>query len=471
MKRYEYVAQQLREQIHTGQLRCGDPLPSLRSQSERLAVSKNTVIHAYQQLEAEGLIEPRARQGFFISHKSPAPAVSATPRPVRLGALALNVIRAASREDLQPLGSADPDTRFPARAQLYKIMARHARRRAYFMPAISHYQPPPGDNLLRSRLAQHISETALSCQPQELIICNGVQEGISLSLRALAQPGDIIAVESPSFYGTLQCIEALGLKVLEIPSLPGEGIDQNRLAAALKAWPIKALLLNPNINNPLGFQMSAQAQRNLMQLTAPYQLPIIEDDVFGELHYQSHRAPPLKAMDTDGRVILCSSFSKSLDSDLRLGWLIAGRYYEELNYLKYVTTLASSGLIQEACAEFMAERRFPRHLRRIRRTYKQRGELYAEDMHRYMPADVTYSQPEGAYLSWLELPPHCSGDAVYQRALAENIAITPGSLFSTGGEYSHCIRLNFSVYDGNTALRQALARVADLIREEIDQTA
>lgn len=469
MKRYEQVTQHLRQQIENSQLRPGDPLPSLRSLSEHLAVSKNTVIHAYQQLEAEGLIEPRSRLGFYVSHQQPQPELSATPRPVTLGALALNVIRAASLSDLQPLGSADPDTRFPARTQLYKTLARKARDRAHFQPAISHYLPPPGCDLLRTRLAQHISETAFSCQPQEIIICNGTQEGISLSLRAIAQPGDIIAVESPSFYGTLQCIEALGLKVLEVPTIPGEGINLPLLEKLLKAWPVKALLLNPNINNPLGFQVQRCHQEKLLALTAPYKLPIIEDDVFGELSYQNHRVPPLKSLDRDGRVILCSSFSKTLDTDLRLGWVIPGKFYEEVNYFKYVTTLASSGLIQEACAEFMAERRFARHLRRVKRTYKQRWELFAEDMNRYMPGEVIFSHPEGGYLCWLELPKDCDGDRIYQQALAEKIAITPGSLFSTEGIYRHCIRLNFSVYDGSSNIRSALIRVSELVREEIQR--
>lgn len=467
MKRYEQVTDTLRAQIENYQLRPGEPLPSLRSLSEQLAVSKNTIIHAYQRLEAEGLIEPRPRQGFFVSHSQPLPEVSASPRPVQLGALALNIIRAAARSDLHPLGSADPDTRFPARAQLYKTLAKNARHRAHQQSKISHYQPPPGSDLLRSRLAHHISESAFACKPQEIIITNGTQEGISLSLRAIASQSDIIAVESPSFYGTLQCIEALGLKVVEIPTIPGEGINLCLLEKVLKEWPIKALLLNPNINNPLGFQMHLGQQEKLMAITEPYQLPIIEDDVFGELNYQTHRHPPLKALDTSGRVVLCSSFSKSLDTDIRIGWVIPGKFYEEINYLKYVTTLASSGLTQDASAEFMAERRFARHLRRLKRTYKQRWDMLAEDMCRHIPGEVSFSHPEGGYLSWLELPAGCDGDRIYQQALNEGIAITPGSLFSTQGEYRHCIRLNFSVYDGNPDLRRALIRVSELIRQEI----
>ncbi len=468
MKRYLQVAELLRQQIQDHKLRPGDPLPSLRNQCESLKVSKNTIIHAYQLLEAEGLIEPRARSGYYVCHTPLQQTINVAPRPVKLGGLALSIISAASRMDLVPLGSADPESRFPARRQLYQTLARGARHRSEHQHNSNHYQPPPGDSLLRARLALHLSETAFDCQPQEIIICNGAQEGISLGLRAVAQQGEIIAVESPCFYGTLQCIEALGMKVLEIPSVQGEGINLKLLEDALKRWPIKALMMNPNINNPLGFQINSCRQAELMRITAPYDLPIIEDDVFGEMGYQSQRISPLKALDNSGRVVLCGSFSKTLDTDIRIGWVVPGRYYEEVNYIKYVTTIASPGLLQESCAHFMADRRYSRHLRTIKRTYKQRRDQFLNDLNRLIPREVSYSQPEGGYLCWLELPHYCNGDRIYEQALAAGIAITPGSLFSTGAEYQHCIRLNFAQYDGTSEISHALTRVSRLVEEELD---
>ncbi|MFC6671204.1 PLP-dependent aminotransferase family protein [Marinobacterium aestuariivivens] len=343
MKIYEQTAQLLREQILSQQLRPGDPLPSIRELSARLKIGRNSVIHAYMLLEDEELIEPRPRSGYFVRPRPASLPDDRTPQPrkVELGAMALDIIGAAENARLVPLGSADPDARCAARQYFYRRLSLHARQAASLDQSNSHYIAPPGHRELRRQLARRHQPFQPGLGADDIVITNGAQEAVTLALLTLARPGDIVAVESPCFYGTLQCIEALGLQALEIPGHPQHGLDLGALHQALERWPVKALLTNPSFNNPTGACMPDAAKPELLKLAAQYDLPIIEDDVFGELSHQGSRPLPVKAFDRDGRVLLCSSLSKTLDSDIRIGWMLPGRYFEQVNYLKYVTTLAS----------------------------------------------------------------------------------------------------------------------------------
>ena len=464
MKRYQQIAQSLQLQIENQQFRPGDALPSIRQLSESRQISRNTAIRAYNLLEDMGLIEPRQRRGYFV-RPQPDKHIQASlkPRSVKLGSLPLSIIHDARRPDLIPLGSANPASHFPARARFYNELARQARLEGVSSNPLCPYIATPGDAGLRQQLARRYSEY-MPIGADDIIVTSGAQEALSLALRAVALPGETVVVESPSFYGTLQCIEALGLKVLEIPSDPASGIDLRLLKQALDSWPVAAIMLNPGFNNPLGFCMPEENRKRLLEITAPHDLPIIEDDVFGELQHHGNRIPPLKAFDRDGRVILCSSLSKTLDTTVRLGWTLPGRYYEKINYLKYVTTLASNGTAQLATAEFLAGRHYERHLRTMRRTYRQRKEALLEQLNRYWPRESAIYCGEGGYLCWIQLPQERDGEALFHQARAAGISITPGSLFSTRGLYQNYIRLNYASYEETEAFPAAVEKLASLLQ-------
>ncbi|NVK43739.1 MAG: PLP-dependent aminotransferase family protein [Oceanospirillaceae bacterium] len=468
MKIYEQTAQLLREQINSRQLRPGDPLPSIRELAARLKIGRNSVIHAYMLLEDEQLIEPRPRSGYFVRSHNTVQIAEPQPQPrkVEMGALALDIIGAAENARLVPLGSADPDARCSARQFFFRRLARLARQAAESDRPNSHYVAPPGHRELRRQLARRYQPLIAGLGADDIVITNGAQEAITLALLTLARPGDIVAVESPCFYGSLHCIEALGLRALEIPSHPRDGLDLGALEQVLGRWPVKALLLNPSFSNPTGACMPDTAKPELLRLAAAYDISVIEDDVFGELGHQGNRPLPLKAFDQDGRVMLCSSLSKTLDSDIRVGWMMPGRHFDQVNYLKYVTTLASPGLLQQTTAEFLADNRYERHLRQIRRRYQQRLELLLAAL-RGWPAEAVPLVPRGGFLCWIELPAHFDGDRLYREAQQAGIGITPGSLFASDQRFRHCFRLNYSTFDDSPLYRDAIRTLGDLIREQL----
>lgn len=466
MHSYERLTQLIRQQIDRQQLRTGDRLPSIRSLSLQSGVSKNTVIRAYVALEDEGLIEPRERSGFFVRSRPPLPAPNQdfpVPRQVRLGETALRVIRAAENPQGIALGSAHPAVQFPACREFYRILGREAYRRINDGKMGSHYPDPAGFLLLRSLLAQRMSLGGRDLDAEEIVITNGAMEAISLSLRTVAGAGDIIAVEKPAYYGSLNCIEALGMKALEIPTRQGFGMDLDLLRSLLQQWPVKAILVNPTFNNPMGFSMPADQRLQLLRIAASYNLPIIEDDIFGELHFGKSREPTLKQLDRDGRVLYCNSLSKTLHSDIRLGWVVPGRYLERMAYLKYVSSMASPGIIQHAAARFLTGNQYERHLRRVRRHYREARDAIIAAIYRYWPEPLSVSQPEGGFLLWCVFPIEMDGDELYRRARNLGIDIAPGSLFSCDGSFRNCIRLNFATWQSNAAFLGALKTLGGLI--------
>lgn len=468
MKIYQTVMQHIKTQLHSGVLQPYDYLPSIRHLSQTLNVSKNSVLRAYLALEQEGLILAHARKGFSVKrHNDDDYPLPPTPQRVISGATSLDIIGSAQRQADVIFGSANPETRFKGRLDFFKQLNKLVRAEIKSPAIYSHYQAPPGDIRLRQQIAKKTHSGHAELDAEEIIITNGAQEAISLALRSIAQPGDIIAVESPCFYGILQCIEALGLQVIEVPTYTPNGIDLVQLKEVLKNWQIKALLLNPHANNPLGFNMPDEQKAILLTLAQEHDLAIIEDDVFGELIHSSQRRRTLKSMDSDGRVILCSSLSKILDPDIRIGWIAPGRYFDQINYLKYVTTLATSGLMQHAAALWMESANFNRHVKQIQNHYRHRKLLFIDAIKENLPAEAHINIPESGFLCWITLPQHVNGDTLFTQLKSEGISLTPGSLFGTAEQFRHCIRLNFGSFDNTEKQQEALARLGEMIDEEV----
>lgn len=467
MKQYEKVLHYVRKQIEQGYWHVGKVLPSLRVLSQQLQVGKNTVIRAYYQLEDEGLITARERSGFYVNALPVEKELAQlNPVPVMLGKIALNIIHAPANRDYIPLGSANPDGRFLARRKFYRLLAKHSRQQSLQPDRVSYYAASPGNQGLRQQLAIHHSPYLPTCHADDFVITSGAQEALSLALQATTQTGDTVAVESPSFYGLLQCIEALGLKVLEIPSYPHQGLDLDILEQCFEQWNVKAVMTNPNINNPQGFIMPDTHKQRLVALANQYDAAIIEDDVASELYYLGSRPLPIKAFDTQDRVLLCSSLSKTLDSSSRLGWIMAGRYHEQVNYLKYVTTMGSAAIVQVAAAEYLQSQNYERHLRTIRRTYRQRQQLLHELIARYWSSPITISHAQGGFLSWIKLPEGVEGMWLYEQARQQGISITPGSVFSTQAQFKHHIRLNYATLEDTPESHQAIKALGELIKQK-----
>ncbi len=467
--KYRQIAERFTRLIESGAFGPGVAAPSVRKLSRQWNVSITTILKAYYLLEARGLLTPRPRSGFYVSNQLPGappePALSdPEPDPSRVGMrelITMIVLRDTLNPKLIQLGAAHPAQELSATRQLNRHMAAAARRMG---DRSGLYMAPPGNNALRQQIVRHAVAAGCSLDADEIVITSGCGEAVSTCLQAVCRAGDTVAVESPICFDVFQYLENLGLKALEIPTHPRDGISLEALGFALENNAVAACLVISNFNNPLGSCIPDGNKQALVKLLARHQIPLIENDIFGDIHFAAKRPMSAKAFDNDGNVLWCASFSKTLSPGLRVGWTAPGRHRATVAWLKYSTNLAAATLPQVAVAAFMAEGAYRQHLRRIRRIYQERVTELRRAVIRFLPTDIRVTDPAGGYLLWIELPDDIDALALYQRALAEGIAITPGHLFSTGDRYRNFIRLNAANWsDQATPAIRRLGRVVELM--------
>ncbi len=445
-KLYERVAKQLAGQIDQGLYRPGDRLPGVRRLARQFEVSISTIVQAQRLLEDDGLIEARPRSGYYVRMpfwtQPEPPGISrpiVRPVPVTGQELVLRLVQTANDPKCVQLGAAVPAPEFlPARA-IQRALSAAARADG---DRLATYQFPPGSPELRRQIARRMLEAGCRVSPDDIVITSGCQEALILALRAVAKKGDVVAIESPSFYGLLQAIESLGMRALEIPTDPATGISIEALELALDKWPVKACVLTANFSNPLGSIMPSDKKQALVALLASHEIPLIEDDIYGDLGFEGERPQALRAWDETGGVIYCASFSKTLSPGLRVGWILPGRWQEQIEYLKYVTSLAAPTLSQLAVADFLHHGGYDRHLRQVRSAYARQVILMTRAVSKYFPEGTRVTQPRGGFVIWVELPKTVNALTLCQQALEQGISIAPGTIFSASGKYRNCIRLN-----------------------------
>ncbi|MGC3874911.1 PLP-dependent aminotransferase family protein [Halomonas sp. GXIMD04776] len=447
MKRYEQVAAALRQRMEHGIYRVGDRLPSIRALCREFEVSVSTVQAAYGRLEDAALVEARPKSGYYVLPRQTPTVLPAPTRPaqrpldVSQWDQVLELVAVPCSDEILMLGNGIPDLASPTLNPLKRSLAGLHRRGG------SHglnYDTLIGSLELRHEITRLATASGCLLHPDDALITTGCQEALSIAIRTLTVLGDVVAVDSPSFYGTMQILKASGLKALEIPTDPRTGISLEALELALEQWPIRAIQVTPTCNNPLGYTMPEPRKRALVALAQRFDVAIIEDDIYGDLAFTTPRPKTLKAFDDDGRVLLCSAFSKTLTPGLRVGWIAPGRYRDQVMHMKYVSTGASATLPQLAVAEFIAKGHYEHHLREMIRQYQRHRDILLGWVERHFPAGTGISYPQGGFLLWLELPADIDCVRLNERLAASNIRIAPGSLFSASGKYRHCLRLNYA---------------------------
>jgi DNA-binding transcriptional MocR family regulator len=281
------------------------------------------------------------------------------------------------------------------------------------------------------------------------------------ALRAVARPGDVIAVESPTYFAVLQTIDSLGMKAMEIPTDPRTGMDLNALSAALSTGSVRACLSISNCHNPLGFVLADDYKEDLVSLLTKHQVPLIEDDSCGDLAFRAVRPKSAKAFDTEGIVLSFSSFSKMLGPGFRVGWIEAGRFRDSVKWLKFITTVGTPALPQRTVAAFIESGGYDRHIRWLRETLENQVQVYSEAVTQYFPKGTKISKPEGGFLLWLELPKTVDSVQLYRTASAHKISILPGSIFSPTGRFANHIRISCG-HPWNDSIDQALITLGKL---------
>src|SRR3989344_3882379 len=455
MKRYERHADTIAQLIHSGALRPGDRVPSVREASRTRGISPSTVFEAYYLLEAQGLIHARPRSGYYVSARQPtAGQRPAEPLPSQPAHTSTGV--AISDLVFEVLG-------------LARCLASGMRK---LDPWNIVQSLPPGDERLRQQIALRYGVHGMPVDVEEIIITNGAMEALNLCLEAVTQPGDVVVVESPTFYAALQALERLNLQALEIATHPRDGIDLAALAEALERQPphqpIKACWLMPSFQNPLGSLMPEGKKSELVALLARHGVPLIEDDVYGELHYGPQRPPPAKAFDGTGLVMHCSSFSKSLAPGYRVGWVAAGRFATAVQRLKLMTTLSAATPSQQALSEYLAQGGYDRHLRALRRSLEQQQAIALAAVAQHFPRGTRVSRPEGGYFLWAELQQEVDALALHRQALAQGISLAPGQIFSADRRFAHCVRINYGhpAHDRLQPALECVGRLATVLAAE-----
>ncbi|HEY0660134.1 MAG TPA: PLP-dependent aminotransferase family protein [Lysobacter sp.] len=465
---YERLAERLRGQIQRGVLRSGERLPSLRQLGREQRVSLATAVEAYLQLEREGLIEARPRSGYYVRAPSvPAPRSiaamrgSRTPQPVRNRAL-LGVLDVLARDDLLPLHAATPSLDLLPAAALSAATVRALRR----APDVAlRYAPPQGLAPLREHIAHRYAQCEVEVDADEIIVTAGAMEAIGIALRTVTQPGDVVLVETPTYHGLLQLVAALKLQVVEVPNRCGRGIDTDCLSILLERHDVRAAVLVPNFNNPVGSLTDDVGKRALVAACAAHGVVVIEDDLYGELAYSGERPAPLRRFDAHDNVITCGSYSKMLAPGLRVGWVFGARWTAELLRAKCFSTMATATLPQLAIAEYLSRHDFDRGLRRLRRELAANAQRYRQAIAEHWPAGTCASEPAGGLSLWVELPALVEGQTLFEAALARGIGTLPGHLFSSRGDYRHHLRLSCGL-PWSVEVERALRTLGKLARQQ-----
>ncbi len=447
MKRYEKFADEIAELIRTGVLGPGEKVPSVRHASRTYGVSPSTVFQAYYLLEDRGLIQARARSGYFVREHAKRPlhepeltAHAAQTTEVDVSELVFSVLASLKDPHTVPFGSAFPSPDLFPLPRLAKSMA-HALRMLSPHEIIADMTAGNAD--LRRQIALRYMVSGVMLPMEELVISNGAMEALNLCLQCVTQPGDLVAIESPTFYACLQVLERLQLKALEIPVHPREGIDLGALSDSLKQLPIKACWFMSSLQNPLGASMSETKKQALYELLVEHQVPLIEDDVYAELYFGSHPPKPVKSFDREGLVMHCSSFSKSLAPGYRIGWVAGGRYAEQIARLKLMTTISPSVPAQAALADYLQHGGYDRHLRKLRHALEMQQSAMLASAARHFPASTRVTRPSGGYFLWFEFPERLDSLQLLRLALAQGISLAPGPIFSASRGFHHCARLNY----------------------------
>lgn len=445
--KYLRIASTLEGLINDEVLRIGDKLPSVRTLADEYNISMGTAFQAYYHLEGKGLIESRPKSGYYVRFsRKRFPALPAGVRPdAKSHSVTVKDMIAEIYSDIAApikynFAMAVPDASLLPAAKLNKSMV-HALRNTKDH-GIS-YESTNGNLELRKQIARLSFNWGGTVAPEDVIITNGCLEAITTCLKAVTKHGDTVAVECPTYFGIWQAIESLGLKAVEISSCPVEGLDLDCLQKAIKGFNIKAVVCVPNFSNPLGSCMPDARKKELVQIITQHNIPLIEDDIYGELYFGKARPRTCKAFDKAGLVMHCASLSKSMAPGYRIGWTLPGRFRAEVAQIKRMQNISCPTLTQAATAHFLQTGRYDLHLRGLRQALHTQSLRYTQSIIEHLPQETLVSRPHGGFVLWLELPQSVDVFRLRSEALQKGIAIVPGKIFSASCNFSQCLRLSF----------------------------
>lgn len=463
---YVNIAEAIASQIKSGVLRKGDKLPSVRMLCAEHEISMNTAKRVYLELEAQALIESKPQSGYFVSNlqydELPLPQASnpillannKEPKEIirkvysNMGNRALTLFSYSTLyDDFLPLAKMKKELVIASRALVH---------------GGGEYESVQGNLNLRRIIAQRSITWGGSLKEDDIITTNGSMSAISLCMLALGKPGDTIAIESPCYPGIFQLAIDLGFKVIELPTDPVIGIEVEALRVAVEH--IDMCLLISNYNTPLGSCMPDENKKEIVELLAKHDIPLIEDDVYGDLYFGNQRPKCCKAFDTKGNVLWCSSVSKTLVPGYRVGWVSPGKYKNKIMHQKLVHLISTPSLMQEAVSSFMKSGNYDKHLSKLRKGVYSNYQKYLNTIITSFPLGTKVNRPQGGLSLWIEFDERLDAMQLYDLAIAEKISIAPGRMFTVQEQFQNCIRLCIGLPWSND-VEYKLKRVGELAKQ------
>ena len=466
---YLSLADRLAGLAASGSLRPGARLPSVRALSEQHGVSISTAVQAYRTLEDRGVIEARPKSGFFVRRPRALPPVPATTRPpsrpvtVEVKGIADAVLDLVGEPGYISFGAAAGAPSLYANERIRRALARSAQRH---VDSLGRYATSMGVPELRQAISRRAMNMGCGLDHRNVVVTNGCTESVTLCLRAVTQPGDVIAIESPTYFGFLRAMQALGLRAVEIPMEPRRGMSLEALELALDTQQIKAVVAVPTVSNPMGSVMPTASKKRLAELLEHRGVALIEDVICNELAPTEESRRAVRSFDRSGNVMLCGSFGKTLAPGLRgVGWVEAGRWSAEVASLKRSFTGGGSSVLEWAVAELLDHGGYDQGLRQLRRHFAEQVRTARQIIGGAFPNGTRVTDPSGGFVLWVELPRSVDAIELYRRCLAQGIIVVPGPLFTTSTRYRNCLRLNAGA--SWTPEREAALRLVGRLATEI----
>lgn len=464
---YLQLAQTIANAIRAGTLAAGERVPSVREMARQEGVSLSTVIQAYRSLEDAHLIEARPRSGYFVAARPPGLPQPETSRPpadsmsVDVSSVTTQVMRLATDPRYISFGAACPSAELFSQDRVRRAVSRATQRNRQ---SLCNYPLGVGEESLRRAIARHGLRMGCQLDARDVVVTNGCIEAITLCLRAVTQPGDIVALESPTYFGFLTILESLHLRALEIPTHPRTGVSLDALQLALDTQPVKAVLIVPTLSNPMGATLSLDDRARLAAMMSRHNVPLIEDVLYNDLAEHDDMRRAVKSFDTTGHVMMCGSFSKTVAPGIRLGWVEAGRWGAKVAALKAATSGAQTAMLELAMADLLTQPGTEASYRQLRATVAVRVDDARGIIAQSFPPGTRVTDPPGGFILWVELPSDVDSFELFRRCLAECIVFAPGTMFSATDRYRHCIRLGVGGRWDN-AQREALRRIGEIASE------
>ncbi len=444
--KYEQISDYIIGAIQKGTIGSGSKIPSLRMMSKQFNCAMSVVMQAYQELEMNGYILAVEKSGYFaqslLEAAIPSPQTSnhsLISQESKTNNMTGRMLEISTDTSILPLGCAIPDASILPLKRLQRLIVKKTKD---CPDLLCGYTQPKGSLSLRQQLASLMLTRGVNVTAEDILITNGCMEALVLALKSVTKEGDIVAIESPIFFGLITILEQLNRRVIELPTSPSSGIDLDALKHVFQKKEVRACMFSTGFQNPLGFLMPEENRKTMIELALANDVTLIEDDIYGECSFYNESFRPTKSFDPQGQAIYCSSFSKLISPGMRVGWLIAGKHQNCCENIKVTETLGSSGLLQETMAEFLENGGYAYHKRLFSKKIAAQTYQVRRLISDYFPADTKITNPFGGYFLWVELAKGIDSMQIFAEALNRKIGIIPGPIFSTSGKYKNCIRIS-----------------------------